>query len=187
MRGSRKVWLILALVAVSFVLRREIVGLVRVVPILFDAAPTVLPVPVEGVSPRELEDTWGAARSGGRKHEGIDIFVPRGTRVVSVSPGLVTGHGWNTLGGRFVRVTGPGGVQFYYAHLDAFAEPRIANWVERGEVLGFVGNTGNARTTPPHLHFGVYDFWGEARNPYPLLVALEPMDLPRVKSETQRR
>jgi murein DD-endopeptidase MepM/ murein hydrolase activator NlpD len=144
----------------------------RFVGLLREPPPTTLPVPVDGVSRSGLADTWGAARSGGRTHEGIDIFAPRGTQVLSATRGIVVRKGWNRLGGKVVTVLGPGGWHHYYAHLDDWADPARGDWVERGTVLGYVGTTGNAQGTPPHLHYGLYDS-GEARNPYPLLTRRE--------------
>lgn len=130
--------------------------------------PLVLPIPVQGVRPRALRDTWGGARSEGRKHEGIDIFARRGTPVLSSTEGIVTKVGSNRLGGQVVWVLGPGGQRHYYAHLDRYADVAAGMRIEAGRVLGYVGNTGDAATTPPHLHYGVYDMGG-AINPYPLL------------------
>lgn len=140
----------------------------RFVSLLREPPPTALPVPVEGVSRSRLADTWGAARSGGRTHEGIDIFAPRGTQVLSATQGIVVRKGTNRLGGKVVTVLGPGGWYHYYAHLDDWADPAMGDWVEPGTVLGYVGTTGNAQGTPPHLHYGLYDS-GEAKNPYLLL------------------
>lgn len=142
---------------------------VRVVRLLRQEPPPALPVPVEGVQAIRLADTWGAPRGEGRRHEGIDIFAPRGTAVRSTTPGLVVQKGENRLGGRVVTVLGPGGQRHYYAHLQDFAGPGRGDWVEEGDPLGFVGNTGNAAGTPPHLHYGIYSRGGEALNPYPLL------------------
>lgn len=136
-------------------------------------APSSLPVPVQGIAPRQLTDTWGAARSGGRSHEGIDIFAKRGTPVLSATQGVVTRIGENTLGGQVVWVMGPGRQMHYYAHLDGYADIRRGQLVAPGDVLGFVGNTGNAKGTPPHLHYGIYAAGG-ALNPYPLLRAPAP-------------
>ncbi|MBB3221128.1 M23 family metallopeptidase [Pseudoduganella umbonata] len=130
--------------------------------------PQMLPVPVEGVRPRALRDTWGGARSAGRKHEGIDIFARRGTPVLSSTEGIVTQVGTNRLGGLVVWVMGPGGQRHYYAHLDRYADVQAGMRIEAGRVLGYVGDSGNAKGTPPHLHYGVYDVGG-AINPYPLL------------------
>jgi len=143
-------------------------NLARIVPLLREPPPAVLPVPVEGVAPSQLADTWGALRSEGRTHEGIDIFAPRGTPVHSATRGVVVRKGWNRLGGKTVTVFGPGGWFHYYAHLDEWDAPATGDWVEAGTVLGYVGDTGNARGTPTHLHYGIYES-GEARNPYPLL------------------
>ena len=133
--------------------------------------PTTLPVPVEGVQASRIADTWGAARSGGRGHQGVDIFAKRGTPVHSATRGVVSSVNDYGIGGKHVWVIGPGGERHYYAHLDNFA-PGIARFdlVEPGSVLGFVGDTGNARGTPPHLHYGIYSISG-AYNPWPLLQA----------------
>lgn len=133
-----------------------------------DLQPPLL-VPVAGVRPRELVDTWRAARSGGRSHEGIDIFAECGTPVLSATEGIVLSLGENPLGGQVVRVFGPAGTRHYYAHLGSHADARAGDHVLPGHVLGFVGNTGNAAATPCHLHYGVYRN-GVAENPYPLLV-----------------
>lgn len=137
------------------------------------AAPRMLPVPVEGVRARALRDTWGSARSAGRRHEGIDIFARRGTAVLSSTEGIVTQVGTNRLGGLVVWVMGPGGQRHYYAHLDRYADVAAGMRIEAGRVLGYVGNSGNAQGTPPHLHYGVYDSGG-AINPYPLLRCEQP-------------
>lgn len=135
--------------------------------------PAYLPVPVEGVRPRALRDTWHGARSEGRKHEGIDIFAKRGTPVLSSTEGIVTQVGTNRLGGLVVWVMGPGRQRHYYAHLDRYSDVQAGMRIEAGRVLGYVGNSGNAQGTPPHLHYGVYDMDG-ALNPYPLLKADPP-------------
>jgi murein DD-endopeptidase MepM/ murein hydrolase activator NlpD len=135
--------------------------------------PTMLPVPVEGVGARALRDTWNAARSEGRTHEGIDVFAKRGTPVLATTEGIVAQVGTNRLGGLVVWVMGPGGQRHYYAHLDRYADVEAGLRIQPGRVLGYVGNTGNAKHTPPHLHYGVYDADG-AINPYPLLRAAPP-------------
>lgn len=127
-----------------------------------------LPIPVDRVSARQLRDTWHAARSHGRKHEGIDIFAARGTPVRSTTEGIVSRIGTNKLGGTVVWVLGPAGHRHYYAHLDQVASIRTGERIGAGALLGFVGNTGNAKLTPPHLHYGIYTRKG-AVNPYPLL------------------
>jgi len=130
--------------------------------------PTVA-IPVEGIRVRQVADTWGGPRGGGRRHQGTDIFARRGSAVTSATRGLVVRIGDHGIGGRHVWVLGPGGERHYYAHLDDWAEGLHAyQRVEAGEVLGFVGDTGNARGTPPHLHYGIYGGSG-AMNPHPRL------------------
>ena len=133
--------------------------------------PLELPVPVQGVQAARIADTWGGARSGGRRHQGVDIFAARGTPVLSATRGLVARIGDHGIGGKHVWVLGPGGERHYYAHLDEWA-PGLHAWqvVRAGEPLGAVGTTGNARGTPPHLHYGIYASGG-AVNPHPRLGA----------------
>jgi peptidoglycan LD-endopeptidase LytH len=131
--------------------------------------PRHLPIPVEGIRPSQLQDTWGAARSGGRRHEGIDIFAKKGTPIRSSTTGIVLMVGWDTLGGQVVWVLGQDLSRHYYAHLSAYGAYSTGSWVNQGDIIGYVGNTGNARTTPPHLHYGIYLSQG-AVNPYPYLV-----------------
>lgn len=133
-------------------------------------APLALPMPVEGVRTGALRDSWHAPRDGGaRRHEGLDIFAPRGRAVRAATEGIVLQVGNNRLGGQVVWVLGPGGQRHYYAHLDRFGDVRRGQRVDVGNVLGYVGTTGNARGTPPHLHYGIYAAGG-AINPYPLLL-----------------
>ena len=117
---------------------------------------------------QSLTDTWGAARSQGRSHEGIDIFAARGTPIQSTTQGIVRKVGKNNLGGRVVVVVGPGGAGHYYAHLEDYADIALNDWVNQGDVIGYVGDSGNAKGTPPHVHYGIY-INGSAVNPYPLL------------------
>jgi murein DD-endopeptidase MepM/ murein hydrolase activator NlpD len=131
-------------------------------------APTTVTMPVSGVRPQGLRDTWHGARSGGRQHEGIDIFARRGTEVQAATEGIVLRVGNNPLGGRVVWVLGPGAQRHYYAHLDRYAEVSAGMHIDAGTVLGYVGTTGNAAGTPPHLHYGIYQAGG-AINPYPVL------------------
>lgn len=132
---------------------------------------SVLPMPVYGVARSDVADTWGQARTEGRSHEGVDIFAERGTPVFSATVGYVVRVDFGFRGGSNVMVVGPGGVYYYYAHFE-----RRASGIERGTyvtpdtILGYVGNSGNAVGTPPHLHFGVYLVPWNAINPYPLLV-----------------
>lgn len=133
-------------------------------------------IPVQGVRVRDVADTFGAPRGGGRIHEGQDIFARRGTPVVSATNGYVWRMGYGSLGGNYVFIVGAGARRYYYAHLVGFA-PGLAEGqlVGAGQVIGYVGNTGNAAYTPPHLHFGIY--YGSRRtgdyviiDPLPLMV-----------------
>jgi murein DD-endopeptidase MepM/ murein hydrolase activator NlpD len=130
-------------------------------------APVRLALPVENVPAGALRDSWHARRDGNRRHEGVDIFAARGTPVRATTEGIVMRVGSNRLGGQVVWVLGPGGQRHYYAHLDRFADISIGQRIQPGTRLGYVGNTGNARTTPPHLHYGIYARSGPV-NPFPL-------------------
>lgn len=134
--------------------------------------PATLPVPVQSVALRQVADTFGAPRGADRRHEGVDIFAPRGTPVTSTTRGVVVAINDRGLGGRQVWVLGPAGERHYYAHLDDWA-PGLAEGdvVEAGAALGTVGNSGNARGTPPHLHYGVYGSDG-ALDPLPRMRAV---------------
>lgn len=116
-----------------------------------------LQFPVSGLTAAAVQSEFGAARDAGRReHEGIDIFAARGTPVIAVVDGHA-GNGTNPLGGNVVWLRdGRTGRRFYYAHLDKWALDGSAP-VRAGEVLGYIGNSGNARTTSPHLHFGIYE------------------------------
>ncbi|HEV2612282.1 MAG TPA: M23 family metallopeptidase [Noviherbaspirillum sp.] len=131
-------------------------------------APVKVGMPVMNVKPAVLRDTWHASRSGGRRHEGIDIFARRGTPVQATTEGILVRRGRNKLGGNVVWVLGPAGQRHYYAHLDSFAPLSEGQRIQPGTVLGYVGNTGNAINTPPHLHYGIYTRNG-AINPFALL------------------
>ena len=130
-------------------------------------------VPVAGIAPDDLRDSFTAPRSGGRTHNAIDIAAPTGTPLVAVTDGTVSRKHWNRLGGRTLYLTSADGrYDFYYAHLDTYAAGvEIGTVVRRGDLLGTVGSTGNARG--PHLHFQVLDRTGGGRgtpvNPYDLL------------------
>jgi peptidoglycan LD-endopeptidase LytH len=128
-----------------------------------------LSMPVKDITKSQVQSTWGAPREGHR-HEGQDIFAPRGTPVLSATTGYVVKIGEDNLGGQTVSVVGDGGRKYYYAHLDSYA-PRleVGDYVTRKTVLGYVGTTGNAAGTPAHLHFGVYTSDG-AIDPLPLLI-----------------
>jgi len=137
---------------------------------LYTQAPDVkLAMPLENVAKRGIADTWQAARGDGRHHEGQDIFAPRGTPILSATNGYIYKIGENNLGGQTVSVISKGARIYYYAHLDSYARNiHVGDRVTTRTVLGYVGTTGNAQGTPPHLHFGVYTLSG-AINPLPLL------------------
>jgi murein DD-endopeptidase MepM/ murein hydrolase activator NlpD len=125
-----------------------------------------LAFPVHGRGERDIGSVFGDSRDGGaRSHHGIDIFAPRGTPVIAASSGVVTRVGSRGLGGNVVWMSDEDGNRLYYAHLDRWNVTEGAR-VQTGDTLGFVGNTGNARTTPPHLHFGVYHRGQGPANPY---------------------
>ena len=132
--------------------------------------------PVAGVSNSAIKSFWGASRDGGkRSHEGVDVFADRGTPVISSTSGFVGRTGNYGLGGKQVWIKdGLFGHSLYYAHLDSIIANRMDR-VQPGDTLGLVGNTGNARTTPPHLHFGIYTNKG-AVNPYPFI---KERDIPK--------
>ena len=126
-------------------------------------------MPVAGAKVSRVADSWGRPRPGGRTHQGQDIFAHAGTKVFSATGGYVVHVGRTLIGGNAVVIAGAGGRRYYYAHLETFApEMRIGKKVAPDTVIGFVGNTGNAAHTPPHLHFGMYIRAG-AVNPLPLL------------------
>ena len=125
-----------------------------------------LPSPLPG---QQLTDTWGGARSEGRSHEGIDIFAKRNAPIQATTHGVITRIGDDRLGGRVVVIVGPGGAGHYYAHLEDYADINVNDWVEAGDIIGYVGVSGNAKGTPPHVHYGIY-INGDAVNPYPLLI-----------------
>lgn len=137
----------------------------------FQEPPRALPIPIKSVKSSQLVDTWNAARGNNRLHQGIDIFARRGTPVQSTTEGIVLRVDTNNLGGKVVWVLGPGDQRHYYAHLDDYADISAGDTVVPGSELGYVGNSGNARGTSTHLHYGIYTRTG-AINPYPLLKAL---------------
>lgn len=127
-------------------------------------------MPVVGIRPSDIDDSWHAPRDGGRRlHKGIDIFARRGTAVVAVADGIISFIGTQPKGGQSIWLTTESGTSFYYAHLDRWA-PGIYEGMEvqAGDLLGFVGNSGNAKRTPAHLHFAI-NHNDEMVNPFPIL------------------
>ena len=139
-------------------------------------ADSSLRMPVAHVRVRDIADTWGAPRGGGRVHEGQDIFAARGTPIYAAAPGYVWRMGISQLGGTMLWIVGAGARRYYYAHLEGYpAGLQEGDYVTTDSIIGYVGNSGNAITTPPHLHFGIYH--GSRRtcnrsviDPLPLLV-----------------
>ena len=134
-------------------------------------------VPVAGISAESLRDSYDQPRSGGRAHHALDIMAPRGTPVLAAVDGTIRKLFTSAGGGltiyefdtREERV-------YYYAHLDHYASISEGMHVNRGEVIGYVGSTGNALAEAPHLHFAIEqlpptkEWWkGEPMNPYPIL------------------
>ena len=114
-------------------------------------------MPVDGARVSEVANTWGAPRGGGLVHAGQDIFAKRGTLVRSATAGIVWMIGTSVRGGIWVYVLGAGGRRYYYAHLERVASGlREGQRVTTNTVLGRVGTTGDAETTPPHLHFALF-------------------------------
>jgi murein DD-endopeptidase MepM/ murein hydrolase activator NlpD len=135
-------------------------------------------IPVAGVDADDLRDTWGQPRSGSRRHAAIDIMAPKGTPVLAAADSVVVKLYVSKAGGNTVYLKKLGDETLhYYAHLDGYADGlREGMQVAGGSVIGFVGTTGNAPATAPHLHFAIErlpkggKWWeGEAVNPYPIL------------------
>jgi peptidoglycan LD-endopeptidase LytH len=149
-------------------------------PLPLVATASGLVIPVVGKQPRDLVDTYTASRSGGRVHNAIDIMAARGTPVVAAAAGTVEKLFRSDAGGITLYVRSPDRRwSYYYAHLAGYAPGmREGRAVRAGELLGQVGDTGNAGAGNTHLHFavnrmGAGDRWhqGEPVNPYPLLAA----------------
>ncbi len=130
----------------------------------------MLSFPVKGLDSRQISSYFGVPRDGGRRrHEGVDIFAPRGTPALAGVDGVISRVGTNDLGGNVVFLSDNVHNQnLYYAHLDR-ANVTDGQRVLVGDTIGFVGNTGNARTTGPHLHFGIYIFGEGAVDPLPYI------------------
>jgi peptidoglycan LD-endopeptidase LytH len=142
-----------------------------------------LAFPVVGRDSRAVRSYWGATRDAGeRSHQGIDIFAPRGTPALAATEGWVTAVRNTELGGNVVWLWDPERRQsLYYAHLDRQLV-RVGERVRIGDTLGLVGNTGNARTTPPHLHFGIYRRGEGPIDPYRWVY--QPRDTPpRIRAD----
>jgi len=139
--------------------------------------------------PHSFGDSFGAPRMMGtgyeHAHQGTDILAPAGTPLLACERGIVTKLGSDVLGGTKIWVKGESGTYYYYAHLSAFAEGMADGVVvEAGDVIGLVGDTGNAKGGPPHLHFEIHPDGGPAVNPYPLLKVVDELSR-RAKARAQ--
>ncbi|WP_369943432.1 M23 family metallopeptidase [Xanthomonas medicagonis] len=143
-----------------------------------DSASAALLIPVQGVRRDQLQDTFTDARSQGRQHDAIDILAPAGTPVLAVADGSVEKLFDSERGGLTVYQFEPSGrYAYYYAHLQRYADGLAEQQaIRRGQVIGYVGSTGNADPGAPHLHFEIHrlgperQWWkGESLNPYPVL------------------
>ena len=120
-------------------------------------------------------DSWGFPRSGGRSHEGADVMAPRGVNVYAFTSGRIGRLTNGGLGGISLRILGDDGSRYYYAHMDGFADGiRPGVRVEAGQLVGFNGDSGNARGGPTHVHFQAHPGGGAPVNPYPWLRAVCP-------------
>jgi peptidoglycan LD-endopeptidase LytH len=154
----------------------------------FEEPPTQAPstiasllIPVQGVTAEQLVDTFSQARSDARTHEAIDIPSPSGTPVLAVANGTIVKLFISKPGGlTLYQFDSTETFAYYYAHLNGYADGIVeGKQVKRGELIGYVGSTGNANPTAPHLHFAIFElgpkknWWqGKAINPYPRLGGL---------------
>jgi murein DD-endopeptidase MepM/ murein hydrolase activator NlpD len=143
------------------------------------AGATGLLLPVQGITRAQLHDTFTDARSEGRLHDAIDIMAPAGTPVLAVADGSVEKLFDSQRGGLTIYQFEPDGrLAYYYAHLQRYADGLAEGQaIRRGQVIGYVGATGNADPAAPHLHFAIFvlgperNWWqGQAINPYPALM-----------------
>ncbi|MBB3221811.1 M23 family metallopeptidase [Pseudoduganella umbonata] len=148
-----------------------------------DVKPAIGPLllPVAGVSPRELSDTFSQPRGTERQHLALDIPAPKGTPVLAVADGKITKLFTSKPGGLTVYQFDPSEkYAYYYAHLDSYApELKEGSTIRRGQMIGYVGVTGNSDPNAPHLHFAIFELgadkkWWEGTpvNPYPYLAAV---------------
>src|ERR1700694_1293316 len=138
-----------------------------------------LTAPIQSLNDRDIRDTFRQARAAGKVHEATDILAPRGTPIVAIEGGVIQKLFLSKPGGLTIyEFDGQGVYCYYYAHLDHYADGLKEGMpVNRGDVIGYVGTTGNAPPDAPHLHFAIFrigpekHWWqGTAIDPYPLLV-----------------
>lgn len=138
---------------------------------------TAPPVPTGGgacpvAGPVSFSDTWGAPRSGGRSHQGVDMIAARGTPIVAIYDGRIHRITTGVLSGYAVWLRANNGDLFFYAHLDGYGDISVGQQVPEGYVIGYNGSTGNAPDWLPHLHFEWHPGGSGAVNPYPLVRSL---------------
>jgi len=128
-----------------------------------DLAARHLTIPVQGIEPDKLVRSYHDARSGGREHEALDILAPRNTPVVAVEDGTIAKLFFSKAGGITIYQFDPTReYSYYYAHLERYADGlKEGEPIHRGQVIGYVGTTGNAPKNTPHLHFAVYRLTAE--------------------------
>ncbi len=140
--------------------------------------PNTLLIPVEGVAASQLTDTFNQTRDTSRRHEALDIMAARGTPVLAASDGRIAKLFTSEPGGLTIYEFDPSGTYaYYYAHLDRYAAGLAeGRMLKRGDLIGYVGSTGNASEDAPHLHFAIFalgpdrHWWeGTPINPYPML------------------
>lgn len=148
------------------------------VPAAIPVQPAALLIPVAGIQASQLTDTFNDARGGGRVHDAMDIMAPKGTPVIAVNDGKIVKLFNSKQGGLTAYQFNPEETHaYYYAHLDSYAVGiKEGDMVKRGDLIGYVGSTGNASPEAPHLHFAIFvlgpekKWWqGTAINPFPLL------------------
>lgn len=123
--------------------------------------------PVAGAA--SFIDSWGAPRSGGRTHQGVDMIAARGTPLVAIFSGTIKRISISSLSGKSLWLRASNGDEFYYAHLDGYGAISVGQSVPEGYVVGYNGSSGNAPDWLPHLHFEFHPGGGVAVNPYPLV------------------
>jgi murein DD-endopeptidase MepM/ murein hydrolase activator NlpD len=183
-----RAWLVAAgLVVILCLMTSDVRGIVATAPQIrltdpqaYVASGADLLIPVVGVSRAALRDTFGQARSGMRMHGAIDILAPRGTPVVASVDGAVRKLFTSAAGGLTIyEFDVPQQKVYYYAHLDRYAAGlHEGELLHRGDIIGYVGTTGNAPPGTPHLHFAIgalppsKEWWKSVpENPYPLLAS----------------
>ena len=117
-------------------------------------------------------DTWGAPRSSGRTHKGVDLIAARNTPLVAIYAGTIKRITTGTLSGLAVWLKGENGDEFFYAHLESYGDISVGQSVPEGYAIGYVGTSGNAPDWLPHVHFEWHPGGGEAVNPYPLVKSI---------------